>query len=247
MGAATATAAASATAPSGRHVTSRRALDRTGVPHAIAVRSHDLRDYRSMFALAEADLQTGPILDVGGAAGTFGAQLRSRGGQVVALDPLYGLPGEELLDAVRRTARQEAAKALRQPGLFRPPIARDPEKFFSAWTDNAHWFVVDYQPEGRNYRLPDDGLDVPAGHFALTLVNHFVHERSDAPEGEELVEFLLKLVHVTHGEVRIFPVVESPELVELVEGLVRSNVVAALEKCRHHHRRGAASMLVVTS
>jgi hypothetical protein len=74
-----------------------------------------------------------------------------------------------------------------------------------------------------------------------------VHERPDAPEGDELVEFLLKLVHVTHGEVRIFPVVEGPGLVSLVEGLARRNVVAALEKCRHHHRRGAAWMLVVTS
>ncbi|MGW6442709.1 hypothetical protein [Lentzea sp. NPDC055074] len=228
-------------------MTSRRALDRTGVPHAIAVRSHDLHDYCSMFALSAADLQTGPILDVGGAAGTFGAQLRSRGGQVVALDPLYGVPGAVLLDAVRRTARQEAAKALRQPELFRPLIARDPEKFFSTWTDNAHWFVVDYHPEGRNYRLPDDGLDVPAGHFALTLVNHFVHARPDAPEGDELVEFLLRLVHVTHGEVRVFPVVEGAELTALVDDLARRNVAASLEECRHHHRRGAAWMLVVTS
>ncbi|SES37006.1 hypothetical protein [Lentzea albida] len=228
-------------------MTSRRALDRTGVPHAVAVRSHDLHDYRSMFALAEADLQAGPILDVGGAAGTFGAQLRSRGGQVVALDPLYGLPGAALLDAVRRTARQEAATALRQPELFRPLIARDPEKFVSTWTDNAHWFVVDYRPGGRNYRLPHDGLDVPAGHFALTLVNHFVHERPDAPEGDELVEFLLRLVHVTHGEVRIFPVVEGPVLTSLVEGLVRRDVVTTLEKSRDRHRRRAVSMLVVTS
>ncbi|MDX3659685.1 hypothetical protein PV646_20490 [Streptomyces sp. ID05-26A] len=231
-------------------MTSRRAFDATDaivVPHAIAVPSHDLHDYRSMFVLAEADLQAGPILDVGGAAGTFGAQLRARGGQVLAVDPLYTLPGAVLLEAVRRTARQSAAEASEQPGRFHFAVAQDPETYFSAWTDNANRFVVDYHPDGRNYLPLRRGLDVPSGQFALTLVNHFVHVRPDAPEGDELVGFVLELVRVTHGEVRIFPVAEGLRLRSLVERLARAHVVTVLEQSRHRCRRGATSMLVVAA
>ena len=54
-----------------------------------------------MFALSDADLIAGPILDCPGGASSFGAQVRARGGDVVSVDPMYHASAAEIL---RRSA-----------------------------------------------------------------------------------------------------------------------------------------------
>src|SRR5258707_8089020 len=59
---------------------------------SVTVTARSLYDYQNMFALDDADLMAGPVLDCPGGASSFGAQVRGGGGRGVSADPIYA-PG----------------------------------------------------------------------------------------------------------------------------------------------------------
>ena len=72
---------------------------------SVTVTARSLADYQSMFALDDADLIAGPILDCPGGASSFGAEVRTRGGQVISVDPAYGTGAAHIAERVQLNLR----------------------------------------------------------------------------------------------------------------------------------------------
>jgi hypothetical protein len=76
-------------------------MNREISPTLTAITARSLADYQNMFALDEADLVAGPVLDCPGGASSFGAQVRSLGGHVLSVDPIYQFAADEIAGFVQ--------------------------------------------------------------------------------------------------------------------------------------------------
>ncbi|MGE9290946.1 MAG: SAM-dependent methyltransferase [Puniceicoccales bacterium] len=211
-----------------------------------------LAEYRSMFALTDADLGRS-ILGCGDGPASFNAELTARGGSVVSVDPVYQFSREEIaarVEAVRPVV-MENVRANRQTFVWKE-IA-DPESLERIRMTAMNRFLEDFE-EGREagrYRvggLPD--LPCRVGEFDLALVSHFLFLYSDHLDEAFHREGILSLLQVAR-EVRVFPVVElsgqrSRHLDSVRSRLRDEGVVDQLLPVRYEFQKGAAQMLVLS-
>jgi hypothetical protein len=181
-----------------------------GVPNestAIAVTARGLDDYRQMFALDDDTLAQCEFLDCASGASSFGAQLRSRNGQVLSVDPLYGAG----LDAVRQRALHNLNNC---------------EQWLSAHTDVIDWdhlgspaayrrkglrsltlFTADFAAHPDRY-LAASLPSIPLGDDAVdvALCANFLFAYADAFDANFHVAAITELARVARSEVLIHPI-----------------------------------------
>jgi len=225
-------------------------MDSGQAPGSVTVTARSLADYRNMFALDDAELLAGPILDCPGGASSFAAEVGARGGQVVSVDPVYRLGAAHIADRVRVNL-QNARQIFAETTL---PIEWDylvsTETYVRASQVAATRFQADFTSNGSRYLaalLPE--LPFADSSFELALVSHLLFVYDTHLSFAEHLSAILELVRVSPGGVRVHPVVESSgrqygRMDDLRAALGRLNVHTDIKPVTATWIAGAAQMLI---
>jgi SAM-dependent methyltransferase len=209
-------------------------------------------EYAAYFDLGDGDLRGARVLDIGSGVGSFGAEARTRGYDVLGADPIYGVPA----DAIEPKCRDDLAEVVRQlpaiahnyvwGGYYRD-IADLERRRVAAYTR----FLEDYRERPEGYvraSLPDTGF--AAQQFTLTLVSHLLFLYDAHLDYELHKRSLLELVRVTSGEVRIYPLTNlraepSPFVQRFLEDGERPPLHITRRKVPFEFLKGAQEMMVI--
>ena len=215
----------------------------------LIVTPRPLFDYRRMFLLSDEELLAGPILDCPAGASPFAAQVRARGGTAVSVDPIYG-PRDTVV------ARVAADLAQVHGWLAAGPVGLDwsylgsADALLRAFEVSADFFLADYAENSPWYvRATLPSLPFADGEFALTVSSHLLFTYPEYVDFAEHVTFLLEMVRVTAGEVRVCPVADPagvpyPGLHAVREELAAHGVVTELRAARSAYSKGGDDILV---
>jgi hypothetical protein len=188
-----------------------------------------------MFALDDAELVAGPILDCPAGASSFGAQARARGGSVISVDPVYELCGHQIVHRVRTNLSEAPQLLARQSWTIDWNYLGSPDAYVRACEVAADLFAADYACNPRHYvaaALPT--LPFADRSFYLTLSSHLLFVKDELLTFDDHLAALLEMARVTRGEVRVHPIVDTtgetyPRLDELRAALLQHNVVTDLQ------------------
>lgn len=171
------------------------------------ISARPLAEYRAMFDLSDADL-AGHILDCPGGGSSFAAEVREAGGRVTSVDPAYDRAADDLgphvVDEVDR-GNQYVRDNL---GIYDWSWFSDPECHRRMRLAGARRFAADYAAHPGRYltgSLP--ALPFEDRRFDLTLSSHLLFTYGDRLDLGFHLGAARELVRVTHGEVRLYPLV----------------------------------------
>ncbi len=174
----------------------------------IAVTARTLQDYVQMLMVSDEDISNGPILDCPGGASSFAAQVRLRGGRVLSADPIYYQPGAAILSRVHASLDNAPAWFSEHHACVDWNYLGSVPAYVRASAAAADLFASEYNSESENYvaaALPE--LPFNDDSFQLALCSHLLFSHSETLTFDEHVAGIQELCRVTHGEVRVFPVV----------------------------------------
>lgn len=164
-------------------------------------------EYRDYFLLEPEALKGKRVLDVAGGVSSFCAEANAQGIQVTSVDPIYGLPREEI---ARRSGPdlEKVIADLRDLPTYRWTAYRSPEHMRELRQKAVCGFLEDFPKHPERYQrglLPN--LPFRDKTFAMTLVSYFLFVYQDQFDYEFHRDAVLDLMRVTAGEVRIYPTV----------------------------------------
>ncbi len=215
----------------------------------LIVTPRPLFDYRNMFLLTDEELLAGPILDCPAGASPFAAQVRARGGKAVSVDPIYG-PRAEVAERVAADLAHVHAWLAAGPVGLDWSYLGSADAMLRAFEVSADFFLADYEEDGPHYvaaGLPS--LPFADGEFRLTLSSHLLFTYPEYVSYDQHVAFLLEMVRVTAGEVRVCPIADPagvpyPRLAEVRAALATHGVSTELRQARSAYTKGGDDILV---
>ena len=185
----------------------------------------------------------------GSGASPFAAQVRARGGKAIAVDPLYGPRA-----GVEARIAKELARV--HEWLTSGPIGLDwdyhgsADAMLRAFEVSADLFLADYA-EGSPHYVPAALPTLPFtdGEFRLSLSSHLLFTYPEFVTFDQHVEYLLEMVRVTAGEVRVCPIADPAgvpyaRLDEVRTALAEHGVDSELRPARSAYSKGGDDMLV---
>ena len=216
----------------------------------LAITPRPLDDYRNMFLITDADLTAGPILDCPAGASPFGAQVRARGGTVISVDPGYSASHAEIVALVRADVARIANWMSDNPDQFDWSYLGSASCVAGRWEAAIEEFAADYVVDSERYvaaALPV--LPFSDSYFRLALSSHLLFVYPEYFDFDSHVAGLLELVRVTHGEVRVFPLVDTacrtyPRLDELRSVLAGHGVDTEVQVATCAYSVGGDRLLV---
>jgi hypothetical protein len=193
----------------------------------IIVSARPADDCLAHFALTEADLLRGPVLDCPGGASDFALRVRALGGRAVSVDSAYATPPERLAERLRADFERVRAWTATRPDRF-PPGPDGRWHRLPGWEHAAELFMADYRrdrDEGTGHYvsalLPP--LPVPNRAFALATSGFLLFTYPDHFDQAFHLGALRELLRVA-DEVRVHPLNDSarnpyPHLAPVLEAL----------------------------
>ncbi|MFE7194558.1 hypothetical protein [Kitasatospora sp. NPDC057541] len=192
----------------------RTARAPAAVPSAPLVTSRPLDEYCGLFGLTRARIAAlpGPLLDCPGGAAALVAEARPLGCRVIAADPVYARPADEITARALAARAAMAAAMAARPDLYPARRHRRPEHYLRGWDRARRLFAADRAAHPGQYvaaELPR--LPFADGTFALTLSGYLVFAYPELFGPERQLAALLELVRVTApgGEVRVHPLYDG--------------------------------------
>ncbi len=178
----------------------------------VAVTCRGYEEYVRMFALDEAQLMAGEVLDVAAGASSLTADLNARGVPAAAADPRYARHPEALIQEAREEIETSTSKLSGLTHRFDFSYYGDMDRHRAMREASLARFSADYASHYGSNRytaasLPS--LPFEEGRFKLVLCSHFLFlygEQFDYAFHEQAIEELLRVCK-PGGEVRIYPLV----------------------------------------
>lgn len=206
-------------------------------------------EYRSMFALEQADL-TGRILDCGGGPAAFNAELTRNGGTTVAVDPIYAFDAAAIRARIDEVVPDMVAKLEANRDKFRWDRSGSPEELVALRQAAMDTFLADYPAGRREGRyvagaLPE--LPVEADGFDLALVSHLLFLYGDHLDRDFHLQALRALAERAR-EVRVFPLTDlnaqpSPYVEPVRRALAAEGMDSEVVTVDYESQKGANQML----
>ncbi len=215
----------------------------------VTSRSYD--EYVAMFDLGSSDL-SGVVLDCSAGVAGFAAEAGRRGAHVVAVDPAYAMPREELATLGNADLGRGSVIAADYPDRFTFEWYGSPERRFSMRTRALAQFLPDLVMHPERYvagQLPQ--LPFRDGAFDLAVCSHLLFTWADELGLDWHLAALLELTRVARS-VRVFPTVVQgagepvPFWDELMAELATAGLRAERRRVPYEFQVGANTMLVVT-
>jgi hypothetical protein len=215
-------------------------------PDGVVPWGRSFDEYVRMFALTGEDLGRS-LLDVAAGPSSFAAEVRRRGGRVVAADPLYALTADDIRSRVEAVRADIMDQVCRQMGQFVWEYFASPDDLERERMTACRAFLEDYAADaaGACYRAASlPALPFGDDEFDLALCSHYLFlysDRLDAPFHVASVRELLRVAR----EVRVFPVTDLSGLPSPHLPAVRASFSTELRRVEYEFLRGANEMLVV--
>jgi hypothetical protein len=208
-------------------------------------------EYVAMFGLSRHDLAS-RILGCGDGPASFNAELTTRGGRVVSVDPLYECPADAIADRIREVTPIVLGQLRQNPDAFVWRHFDSVEAVAVARHQSMTAFLEDYGGPDRGDRYVAGGLPVlpfAAGRFDLALCSHFLFLYSLHFPADFHVASLRELVRLA-PDVRVFPLLElggerSRHLDAAIDALRADGVTVAVRDVDYEFQRGATQMLTL--
>jgi hypothetical protein len=221
---------------------------------SVAFFGRSFDEYLRCFALDEARLRAGRVLDVAAGPASFTAESHARGIHAVAVDPLYGYPAESLAAHVQIDYARMLAEMRRHATRFRygyfPSLAAAEDSRRRA----ADRFLADYeagflQDRYRGASLPR--LPFADGAFSLVLSAHLLFTYAGRLDYAFHLASCRELMRVASGEVRVHPLcgldgLPYPDLARLRADLRADGIAARVIAIDYEFFPGTNSTLVMT-
>ncbi len=168
-----------------------------------------LDEYMAMFALSEDDLAKN-ILGCGDGPASFNAELTSRGGSVVSVDPLYAYSPENIRQRIDETFDEVMAQTRRNRNAFVWENIPTVQALGQVRMAAMERFLADYVQGRRQQRyvaaaLPK--LPFEENCFQLALCSHLLFLYSDHLDASFHIQSILEMCRVA-SQVRIFPLLQ---------------------------------------
>ncbi|AIQ73813.1 MULTISPECIES: class I SAM-dependent methyltransferase [Paenibacillus] len=208
-------------------------------------------EYLRMFDLLESDLIGQRILDCPAGACSFTAIANQLGGAVTAADIAYYYSEDELADK----GVQDIAHAMSGMEKVQDNFVWNYFKSIEGLTEARNAALTASTKDRRQTPeryvpvvLPD--LPFADEAFDLTLSAHFLFMYSDRLDYGFHLKTIKKLMRVTRGELRIFPLVDLSckryeHLDRLIDDLVRQGFTAEELEVPYEFQKGAKQMLKI--
>lgn len=165
----------------------------------------DAAEYAAFFALGEREAGW-RILDCGGGPSSFTAETVRRGGDAVAVDPLYGRPGSEIASRVDEAAQVMRDGLATTQGRFVWDLYGSIEALVARRLATMRAFLADYGP-GRYVGGALPSLPFADRSFDLVLCSHLLFLYDHVLDGAFHEAALLEMLRLGR-EVRVFPLLD---------------------------------------
>lgn len=206
-------------------------------------------EYAAFFGIGD-PRELGPVLDIGAGPSSFAAEAHALGFPVVAADPLYGLPAEDITHRFEETVGAVRAGLRRAAYRFNWAHYGSEENVLRLRREALALFAADYEAGKRDGRYVEAALPVlpfPDGAFSLALVSHLLFLYGDRLDFRFHVASLKELLRVAE-EVRVFPLLNldglpSSHLPGAMKALRAEGHEAELVEVPFEFQRGATRML----
>ena len=206
-------------------------------------------EYRSMFALTDADIGT-RILGCGDGPASFNAEATTRGATVTSADPIYQWDEEQILARITATCDDMLEQTRRNQDDFVWDSIGSVDELGRVRMQAMRNFLSDFargKTDGRYVCAALPSLPFDALSFDLALCSHFLFLYS-AQLGEAFhAAALEELCRVAH-EVRVFPLLAlggqpSPHVMSCTERLRASGFEVSVERVPYEFQRGGNEMM----
>ncbi len=169
----------------------------------------NLKEYRLMFNLTEADLAK-KIISAGDGPASFNAQMKSLGHKVISLDPIYEFSKEDLAQRIRETGQEVLTQTRRNQQNFVWKLIKDIDELEKVRMQAMQTFLADYEPgrqEGRYlaHALPNRTI-YQDDEFELGLSSHFLLLYAQLGLDFHL-QSITEMMRICR-EIRIFPLLD---------------------------------------
>jgi hypothetical protein len=173
----------------------------------IVLLGRTLDEYRRYFALDLEALRGQQVLDVGSGVSSFCAEANAAGVSVTAVDPIYGLPPNDIEPRCEIDLEHVVSSVIGLP-TYRWDFYQSPERLRDFRRRAYRTFLHDLRANPARYvpgSLPQ--LPFKAGQFHLTLCSYLLFAYEEHLGYEFHKNSLLEIMRVTHGEARLYPIV----------------------------------------
>ena len=211
-----------------------------------------LAEYRAMFDLTQEDLSK-RILGVGDGPASFNAEMTKLGHEVVSVDPLYTLTGQEIERQFYEVVDDVIEQVKRTPSDWVWTYHNSPEDLRNARIAAIRIFLSDYEQGKRQNRYVIGELPHLLGihdkTFDFALCSHFLFLYSDQFDLVFHRAALMELLRVAK-EVRIFPLMtlkgkRSEHVGPLMLDLQERGFEVEIQEVQYELQRGGNEMLWV--
>ncbi len=214
------------------------------------ISSRSFAEYRAMFALTDADLH-GRVLDCPGGGASFTATGTEQGLDVVAVDPVYATPHEELIAQLAGELDRGAAWMRAGADAYEWAFYGDLAGHTRLRRESAQLFVADLRAHPERY-LPASLPSLPFADSGVDLVlsSHLLFTYADRLDFSFHLAALKEMARVTRGQVRVYPLVDQNghPLDDLVAALIAALAAVDLSgrvvEVDYEFQRGARGMLI---
>lgn len=209
----------------------------------------NLAEYKLMFDLSEADLQS-KILGCGDGPASFNAEMTAQKYNVVSIDPIYRFSAEAIQQRVEATYETVVSQVRQNSAQYLWKNFRNADELGAARLAAMEQFLADYptgQAEGRYLHQALPKLDFSDQQFDLCLCSHLLFLYSEQLSFEFHLEAITELVR-TAKEVRIFPLLSldsqpSAYLEPLLQELAQQGINTSIQTVAYEFQKGGNQML----
>ena len=212
---------------------------------------HHVDEYMEMFALTASDMKA-RILEYGCGASAVNAELHTRGGDVISIDPLFVLDKATLSTQVALVFEDMVARVNRDQDKFDFSHYGSFEALISMRRQGMTEFFSDFEQGKAQARyLPVDNHQLAFSDFVFdfALSSHYLFAELDDQDIDFHLQAIRELARVAK-EVRIFPLIDrfgqpSPLLGPVLLGLQQENYGVEVREVKYSLQPEGNAMLRV--
>jgi len=210
-------------------------------------------EYLEIFNLTDEDLGLS-ILGCGDGPASFNAELTSRGGKVISIDPTYQFSSEQLKIRIFEVYDEIMPQAEKNKEMYVWERISSVSELGKIRMCAMNDFIADFdrgKVDGRYLNESLRSLSFRDKQFDLALCSHYLFLYSDHISLKQHVDSIKELCRVAK-EARIYPLISlngelSPHLPEVRSLLADLEISSSLINVKYQFQKGATQMLVVES
>ncbi len=208
-----------------------------------------LEEYKLMFALSDADLNT-KIIGCGDGPASFNAEMAELGYSVVSIDPAYQFDAEQIKQRVQETYEPVISQVKQNATRYIWKNFGDADELGHARIAAMEKFLLDYEAgiaAGRYLPQSLPSLELEDNQFELCVCSHLLFLYSEQLSLDFHIASIHELLRIS-PEVRIFPLLKldgspSPYVEPVIQELDSRGFNVQVKPVAYEFQKGGNQML----